>query len=50
MSKRDDINKAVLGDAPPSPAAAPVRALSVPFVARIAQAGAQGLLEENQKL
>src|ERR1700690_1510153 len=50
MSKREDINKAVLGDAPPSPAPTPLRALSVPFVARIAQAGAQGLLEENQKL
>jgi ParB family chromosome partitioning protein len=49
MSKRDDINKAVLGDAPPA-SPTPLRALSVPFVARIAQAGAQGLLEENQKL
>jgi ParB family transcriptional regulator, chromosome partitioning protein len=51
MSKRDDINKAVLGDAPAlSSSPAPLRSLSVPFVARIAQAGAQGLLEENQKL
>jgi len=49
MSKRDDINKAVLGDAP-APSPAPLRSPAVPFVARIAQAGAQGLLEENQKL
>ena len=51
MSKRDDINKAVLGDAPAAASSpTPLRAISVPFVARIAQAGAQGLLEENQKL
>ena len=50
MSKRDDINKAVLGDAPATASPTPLRAISVPFVARIAQAGAQGLLEENQKL
>ena len=50
MSKREDINKAVLGDAPASTSPTPLRPLSVPFVARIAQAGAQGLLEENQKL
>jgi ParB family chromosome partitioning protein len=50
MSKRDDINKAVLGDAPVAVSPTPLRAISVPFVARIAQAGAQGLLEENQKL
>jgi len=50
MSKREDINKAVLGEAPGSPSPTPLRPLSVPFVARIAQAGAQGLLEENQKL
>lgn len=51
MSKRDDINKAVLGvpsSAPSSPT--PLRSLSVPFVARIAQVGAQGLLEENRQL
>lgn len=49
MSKRDEINKAVMGVGPaaPSPAARPV---AVPFVARVAQAGAQGLLEENQRL
>src|SRR5580658_1894745 len=50
MSKREDINKAVLGDATAAPSPAALRPLSVPFVARIAQAGAQGLLEENQKL
>jgi ParB family chromosome partitioning protein len=50
MSKRDDINKAVLGNAPAVASPTPLRAISVPFVARIAQAGAQGLLEENQKL
>jgi len=50
MSKRDDINKAVLGDAPAASSPTPLRAISVPFVARIAQAGAQDLLEENQKL
>ena len=51
MSKRDDINKAVLGNPAAAPSsAAPLRALSVPFVARIAQAGAQGLLEENRQL
>ena len=50
MSKRDDINKAVLGGGTPASSPTPLRALSVPFVARIAQAGAQGLLEENQKL
>src|ERR1700728_4863752 len=50
MSKREDINKAVLGDAPASPSPTPLRPLTVPFVARISQVGAQGLLEENQKL
>jgi ParB family chromosome partitioning protein len=51
MSKRDDINKAVMGGgAPPSPAPVPARTTATPFVARIAQAGAQGLLEENRKL
>jgi ParB family transcriptional regulator, chromosome partitioning protein len=51
MSKRDDINKAVLGVPASSPSSpTPLRALSVPFVARIAQAGAQGLLEENRQL
>lgn len=49
MGKREDINKAVLGDGPIAPSPAPLRP-SVPFVARIAQVGAQGLLEENQKL
>lgn len=49
MSKRDDINKAVMGNTPVAPSPA-VRTAAVPFVARIAQAGAQGLLEENQKL
>ena len=49
MSKRDEINKAVLGNAPMAPSPS-VRTAAVPFVARIAQAGAQGLLEENQKL
>ncbi len=49
MSKRDEINKAVLGNAPMAPSPT-VRTAAVPFVARIAQAGAQGLLEENQKL
>ena len=50
MSKRDDINKAVMGGGAPSPAPVPARATATPFVARIAQAGAQGLLEENRKL
>jgi len=50
MSKREDINKAVLGDAPLAPSPSALRPMSIPFVARIAQAGAQGLLEENQKL
>ena len=49
MSKRDDINKAVMGVSS-TPTPAPARPVAVPFVARIAQAGAQGLLEENQKL
>jgi len=49
MSKRDDINKAVMGNAPVTPSPT-LRTAAVPFVARIAQAGAQGLLEENQKL
>jgi len=50
MSKREEINRAVLGEAPAAPSPTPLRPLSVPFVARIAQVGAQGLLEENQKL
>ena len=50
MGKREDINKAVLGDAPAAPSPAAVRTAAVPFVARIAQSGAQGLLEENRKL
>lgn len=51
MGKRDDINKAVLGaGSTPSPSAVPPRPAATPFVARIAQVGAQGLLEENRKL
>jgi ParB family transcriptional regulator, chromosome partitioning protein len=50
MSKREDINKAVLGDTPMTPSSTPLRSPAVPFVARIAQSGAQGLLEENRKL
>ena len=51
MGKRDDINKAVLGaGSAPSSLAIPARQAATPFVARIAQAGAQGLLEENRKL
>ena len=51
MSKRDEINKAVMGTGVPAPSSASSpRAVAVPFVARVAQAGAQGLLEENQKL
>ena len=53
MSKREDINKAVMGSgtSAPSPASpTPLRTVAVPFVARVAQAGAQGLLEEIQKL
>lgn len=49
VSKRDEINKAVMGTSPTAPAPA-VRPVAVPFVARVAQAGAQGLLEENQRL
>src|SRR5450432_3144243 len=49
MSKREEINKAVMGSGPTvAPAAS--RPVAVPFVARIAQAGAQGMLEENQRL
>jgi ParB family chromosome partitioning protein len=50
MSKRDDINKAVMGAGPTSGPAPVARPVAVPFVARVAQAGAQGLLEENQRL
>lgn len=50
MSKRDDINKAVLGSGATPPAPAGSRPVAVPFVARVAQSGAQGLLEENQRL
>lgn len=53
MSKREEINKAVMGTGAPAPSpasATPPRAVAVPFVARVAQAGAQGLLEEIQKL
>ena len=49
MSKREEINKAVMGSGPTAAPAA-TRPVAVPFVARIAQAGAQGLLEENQRL
>ncbi|MCU0730777.1 MAG: ParB/RepB/Spo0J family partition protein [Hyphomonas sp.] len=49
-SKRDEINKAVMGTGAPSSTPAPSRPLATPFVARVAQAGAQGLLEENRKL
>ena len=50
MSKREDINKAVLGEIPATPSATPQRTAAVPFVARMAQNGALGLLEENRKL
>lgn len=55
MGKRDEINRAVMGggaaNAGPAHTPAPAaRPLATPFVARVAQAGAQGLLEENRKL
>ena len=50
MGKRDDINRAVMEESSNPPAPLTPRVTAMPFVARVAQSGAQGLLDENQKL